>query len=1126
MRASPITLVRCFAAFTIQAALLPAALEAQTVQVRFLDSATGCAIQPEMVTTRSHQPGSLERRVPSGQISKGGRAALTLERGRHTLLAFSPKYRPISAKIDAGEDQPYVLQFLLDSLEEPRELQADYIAALQRDDATLIQGFVVDDDTRAPLSGVRVSSAPSGAAAQTDERGFFQLYVLVQGEAEALAAPANLVFEKAGYQTQERQYLELWPKGDWTYRIQLAAGSGRQIVDERETRHHPAPEKSVAVTPPGQPATADALALNELLQPKEGITPFATAATNSTVRVPRNIRVLKSDGVTIDYITMTYYARCVLPSEWIASWGSTSGGTNSLNAGAVALRCYAIAKLNAASSTSTYDICATTSCQVYNPVNINSRTDTAVSFTDNWVVLSGTAIPSTEYSAQNNSLGFSCGDGWTQPTGGCIFDPVCAGKTRSGHGRGMCQWGTYYWSIGTAGYPLRDWKWIVQHYYPTYTLVKGAPLLVGDDVKALKSLSVNLCADGGITNGVNCTLLATLAANTTGTIVDGPQQITADGKGFTWYKVQWNDASHTLGWSDENYIERVFSVPTAPASLTATAAGTNRINLAWTDTAGAVAAGFYVERALASAGPWVQLDTLAAGVASYANTNLYPGSTWYYRVRSYNADGNSAYSSVASATTANTPPVLAAISNRAIAENTTLTFTNSATAPDFVQLITDFDSFTTDTTNGLPLFRDPRYSGSTSAYLDTTPDLTVVTDVYTTSGHGAGRVLRVSCNFTNPTNPWLRLTTAGAAAWANPVIDLRQKLRFDLYADKAVKVAVGCRETTTAAGTAVGTDGGTTGAIEWAGVTNIAGTAPVPTRTVAAGSWTTLTFDLPHEPITSFSGGNGILSTASGLGVLEHLAIVPVAGTGTNNLYLDNFAVLTPRTLTYSLGAGAPTNATVNPATGVFTWTPTEAQAPTTNLIRVIVTDNSGPPVSATNTFTVTVLETNSPPVLAAIPDRTVHAGSIVTFTNSATDPHLPANTLTYSLDPGAPTNASVGALTGVFTWPTTDADAGTTNPITVRVTDNGTPATSDAQSFTVTVLARPGIQAVTASSTNATLTWSAIPGTTYRVQFKADLSDTNWTDLAPDVTATGPTASLTDSPGPTQRFYRILVVN
>jgi len=54
--------------------------------------------------------------------------------------------------------------------------------------------------------------------------------------------------------------------------------------------------------------------------------------------------------------------------------GQLSGGSNSLNAGAVAARCYAIAKLNAAAGNSTYDICATTSCQVYNRPILTSPT--------------------------------------------------------------------------------------------------------------------------------------------------------------------------------------------------------------------------------------------------------------------------------------------------------------------------------------------------------------------------------------------------------------------------------------------------------------------------------------------------------------------------------------------------------------------------------------------------------------------------------------------------------------------------------------------------------------------------------------------------------------------------------
>jgi hypothetical protein len=63
-------------------------------------------------------------------------------------------------------------------------------------------------------------------------------------------------------------------------------------------------------------------------------------------------------------------------------------------------------------------------------------------------------------------------------------------------------------------------------------------------------------------------------------------------------------------------------------------------------------------------------------------------------------------------------------------------------------------------------------------------------------------------------------------------------------------------------------------------------------------------------------------------------------------------------------------------------------------------------------------------------------------------------------------------------------------------------------------------------SANSATLTWNAISGTTYRVQFKTNLTDTAWGDLAPDVTATGATASASD-PSSTNdlRFYRILVV-
>jgi hypothetical protein len=60
-----------------------------------------------------------------------------------------------------------------------------------------------------------------------------------------------------------------------------------------------------------------------------------------------------------------------------------------------------------------------------------------------------------------------------------------------------------------------------------------------------------------------------------------------------------------------------------------------------------------------------------------------------------------------------------------------------------------------------------------------------------------------------------------------------------------------------------------------------------------------------------------------------------------------------PQTLTFSLGTGADGNATINAASGQFTWTPTTA--PSTNYFSIIVTDNGNPSLSATQTFMATV---------------------------------------------------------------------------------------------------------------------------------------------------------------------------
>jgi uncharacterized repeat protein (TIGR01451 family) len=234
---------------------------------------------------------------------------------------------------------------------------------------------------------------------------------------------------------------------------------------------------------------------------------------------------------------------------------------------------------------------------------------------------------------------------------------------------------------------------------------------------------------------------------------------------------------------------------------------------------------------------------------------------------------------------------------------------------------------------------------------------------------------------------------------------------------------------------------------------------------------------------------------------------------------------LPPQTLTFSL-LNAPAGASINTNSGVFTWTPTEAQGPGTNAnIAIIVTDNGVPPLSATQFFTIFVLETNSAPVLAPISDRTVHAGMFVAVTNSASDTDAPPNVLTFTLDT-APTGAGINSSNGLFGWQTSETNANTTNPVTVRVTDNGVPHQSDTRSFVITVVPGPFLEFVSLSNSIATMQWSSISGQTYRVVANGSLVNTNWTNLVPDVTALGTNTTATDAVGTNmQKFYRVRLV-
>ncbi|MCI0364198.1 MAG: lamin tail domain-containing protein, partial [Phycisphaerales bacterium] len=93
----------------------------------------------------------------------------------------------------------------------------------------------------------------------------------------------------------------------------------------------------------------------------------------------------------------------------------------------------------------------------------------------------------------------------------------------------------------------------------------------------------------------------------------------------------------------------------------------------------------------------------------------------------------------------------------------------------------------------------------------------------------------------------------------------------------------------------------------------------------------------------------------------------------------------------------------------------------------------------------------NTPPVLSFMGDRTIDEGRRFTYQASASDADFPIQTLTYSLDAGAPAGAIISSG-GELRWAPSEAQGPGVYSLTVRVTDDGSPAQSDSETINVTV--------------------------------------------------------------------------
>jgi hypothetical protein len=282
--------------------------------------------------------------------------------------------------------------------------------------------------------------------------------------------------------------------------------------------------------------------------------------------------------------------------------------------------------------------------------------------------------------------------------------------------------------------------------------------------------------------------------------------------------------------------------------------------------------------------------------------------------------------------------------------------------------------------------------------------------------------------------------------------------------------------------------------------------------------------------VPPFSATNSFILTVSEINSAPNLPVQSDRTiTGLATLIVTNTAAdsdLPANPLTYSFLI-APTNALID-ANGVITWTPVLAQVPSTNVFETVVTDFNPWAIneqhlSATNQFTVVVDAIHNPPVLPAQTNRTILELTSLTVTNAATANNVPLLPLSYELS--APPSGATIDTNGVITWTPGPSQCPTTNLITTIASDGpGGSGLSATNSFLIFVEPLPPItiQSIIVSNHIAAITWTTVPGQKYRLQYKLDPIETNWTDASPDIQSTGSTSTATNGAASRQRFYRV----
>jgi hypothetical protein len=278
-------------------------------------------------------------------------------------------------------------------------------------------------------------------------------------------------------------------------------------------------------------------------------------------------------------------------------------------------------------------------------------------------------------------------------------------------------------------------------------------------------------------------------------------------------------------------------------------------------------------------------------------------------------------------------------------------------------------------------------------------------------------------------------------------------------------------------------------------VTNYDGNDPVNPMLSATNTFTVIVKEVNIAPVLPVIGTQTIAAQS----------LLTVTNTATE-------ANIHATTIGYGL-VNAPAGVAIS-SNGIITWTPAAAG---TNTITTVVTnddsfDTINPMLTATNSFTVVVTPgTNNNPGLK-IQSIALSNGVIVITWNSSVGQMY-----------------AVQYENGVMAtnWQQLGANIMATNTVTTATDTNGVNAQRYYRVVQLAVPANPApvIQSIGVSGGNIVITWSAVSNDVYEVQYKTNLLSTNWVNIVPNVTASGPTASVTNAINSSQEYFRVILL-